>query len=108
MDLRDETTGSTHQHLLEFAHIAKMKKLLPDLSKNVVCGNSLVGLNLIAKLRARLGMESLPAHLLYEAPTIAALAQALRGDGRRAAQLDERERHGARRRATQIMRRKGN
>jgi polyketide synthase 12 len=71
-------------------------------------GNSLVGLNLIAKLRARLGMESLPAHLLYEAPTIAALAQALRGDGRRAAQLDERERHGARRRATQIMRRKGN
>ncbi len=41
--LKDETTGSTHQHLLEFAHVAKMKKLLPDLSKNVVCGNSLVG-----------------------------------------------------------------
>jgi type I restriction-modification system DNA methylase subunit len=41
--LKDETTGSTHQHLLEFAHVAKMKKLLPDLTKNVVCGNSLIG-----------------------------------------------------------------
>lgn len=45
--LKDETTGSTHQHLLEFAHVAKMKKLLPDLSKNVVCGNSLVGTDVL-------------------------------------------------------------
>ncbi|MGD0548752.1 MAG: N-6 DNA methylase [Terracidiphilus sp.] len=41
--LKDETTGSTHQHILDFAHIAKMKKLLPDLSKNIDCGNSLIG-----------------------------------------------------------------
>ena len=41
--LQEETTGSTHQYQLEFAHIAQMKKLLPDLSKNIVCGNSLVG-----------------------------------------------------------------
>jgi type I restriction-modification system DNA methylase subunit len=45
--LKDETTGSTHQHLLEFAHIAKMKKLLPDLTKNIVCGNSLVGTDVL-------------------------------------------------------------
>jgi hypothetical protein len=45
--LKEETPGSTHQHLLEFAHVAKMKKLLPDLSKNVVCGNSLVGTDVL-------------------------------------------------------------
>jgi type I restriction-modification system DNA methylase subunit len=41
--LKEETTGSTHQYLLEFEHIAQMKKLLPDLSKNIICGNSLIG-----------------------------------------------------------------
>jgi type I restriction-modification system DNA methylase subunit len=45
--LKDETTGSTHQHLLEFAHIAQMKKLLPDLSKNIICGNSLIGSDIL-------------------------------------------------------------
>jgi adenine-specific DNA-methyltransferase len=41
--LKDETPGSAHQYQLEFAHTAKLKKLLPDLSKNIVCGNSLIG-----------------------------------------------------------------
>ena len=41
--LQEETTGSTHQYQLEFAHIAQMKKLLPDLSKNIFPGNSLIG-----------------------------------------------------------------
>ncbi|HEV2416565.1 MAG TPA: TaqI-like C-terminal specificity domain-containing protein [Terriglobia bacterium] len=41
--LQEETEASTHQYLLDFAHIAQMKKLLPDLSKNIVCGNSLIG-----------------------------------------------------------------
>jgi type I restriction-modification system DNA methylase subunit len=41
--LQDETTGSAHQYLLDFEHIAHMKKLLPDLSKNIICGNSLIG-----------------------------------------------------------------
>ncbi len=45
--LKDETIGSTHQHLLEFAHIAKMKKLLPDLGKNIDCGNSLVSFDIL-------------------------------------------------------------
>jgi len=40
--LREETIGTTHQYLLEFEHTAQMKKLLPDLSKNIVCGNSLI------------------------------------------------------------------
>ncbi|MCX6834073.1 MAG: N-6 DNA methylase, partial [candidate division Zixibacteria bacterium] len=41
--LQEETEASTHQYLLDFAHVSKLKKLLPDLSKNIVCGNSLIG-----------------------------------------------------------------
>ena len=41
--LQEETEASAHQYLLDFEHIAQMKKLLPDLSKNIVCGNSLIG-----------------------------------------------------------------
>ena len=35
------------QYLLEFAHTAKLKKLLPDLAKTIVCGNSLIGRDII-------------------------------------------------------------
>ena len=45
--LQEETTASAHQYLLEFAHAAQMKKLLPDLSKNIVCGNSLIGTDIL-------------------------------------------------------------
>lgn len=45
--LQEETTASTHQYLLEFEHVAQMKKLLPDLSKNIVCGNSLIGTDIL-------------------------------------------------------------
>ncbi len=45
--LKEETTGSTHQYQLEFAHTAQMKKLLPDLSKNIVYGNSLIGSDIL-------------------------------------------------------------
>lgn len=45
--LQDETTTSAHQYLLEFAHVARLKRLLPDLSKNIVCGNSLVGRDIL-------------------------------------------------------------
>jgi len=40
--LEEETTASAHQYLMEFEHTAQMKKLLPDLRKNIVCGNSLI------------------------------------------------------------------
>ena len=45
--LEEETTASAKQYLLEFAHTAKLKKLLPDLGKNIVCGNSLIGMDII-------------------------------------------------------------
>jgi len=41
--LEEETEASARQYLLDFEHTAQMKQLLPDLSKNIVCGNSLVG-----------------------------------------------------------------
>jgi len=41
--LQEETEASAHQYLLDFEHTARLKKLLPDLSKNIVCGNSLIG-----------------------------------------------------------------
>ncbi len=41
--LEEETEASAKQYLLDFEHTAKMKQLLPDLGKNIVCGNSLIG-----------------------------------------------------------------
>jgi type I restriction-modification system DNA methylase subunit len=41
--LEDERAASATQYLLEFKRDANMKKLLPDLSCNIVCGNSLIG-----------------------------------------------------------------
>lgn len=48
--LQEETEASTHQYMLDFAHIAQMKKLLPDLSKNIICGNSLIGRDITCDL----------------------------------------------------------
>jgi hypothetical protein len=45
--LQEETEASAQQYLLDFEHIAQMKKLLPDLSKNIVCGNSLIGTDVL-------------------------------------------------------------
>ena len=45
--LKDETTVSARQYSFDFAHVARMKTLLPDLSKNIVCGNSLIGTDIL-------------------------------------------------------------
>jgi len=45
--LKEETTVSTHQYLLDFQHVAQIKKLLPDLSKNIVYGNSLISRDIL-------------------------------------------------------------
>jgi adenine-specific DNA-methyltransferase len=45
--LKDETPISTHQYMLEFERVTQMKKLLPDLSNNIVCGNSLIGMDIL-------------------------------------------------------------
>ena len=41
--LQEETEASAHQYLLDFARQA----LLPSLSKNIVCGNSLIGTDIL-------------------------------------------------------------
>src|SRR5207248_1239673 len=38
-------------------------------------GNSLVGIDLIARLRKELGIETLATYVLYEAPSVSAMAQ---------------------------------
>ncbi len=45
--LKDESPETTAQYLLDSEHTAQMKKLLPDLSKNGVCGNSLIGRDIL-------------------------------------------------------------
>ncbi len=45
--LQDETESSAHQYQLDFEHEARMKRLLPDLSKNIRCGNSLIGTDIL-------------------------------------------------------------
>ena len=46
--LQDETTISARQYQLEFARVARLKTLLPDLGKNIICGNSLLGRDILA------------------------------------------------------------
>ena len=41
--LEDERATSARQYQLDYARDASLKKLLPDLSSNIVCGNSLIG-----------------------------------------------------------------
>ena len=45
--LEEETETSARQYLLDFEHEALMKRLLPDLSKNIVCCNSLIGTDIL-------------------------------------------------------------
>ncbi len=45
--LQEETEASAKQYSLDFEHVKKMQKLLPDLSKNIVCGNSLIGTDIL-------------------------------------------------------------
>jgi acyl transferase domain-containing protein len=66
-------------------------------------GNSLVGTGLIAAIRRRLLMGDLPAHTLYEAPTIRALAAWILRPSR---QQVSPTRHGVLRRQRQLERRR--
>jgi acyl transferase domain-containing protein len=44
-------------------------------------GNSLIGVDIVARIRKALKLEQLPPHILYEAPTVGALAKAATGGG---------------------------
>lgn len=60
-------------------------------------GNSLTGIDLIARLRKKLKLEALASHVLYEAPSVAALAQHI-GNGKSNAAVQGRIERGEKRR----------
>lgn len=61
-------------------------------------GNSLTGVGIIDAIRQALGLERLPAHLLYQAPTVAALAALISGDAQERGEVGSQERSGLRQR----------
>ena len=61
-------------------------------------GNSLIGIDLVARIRTELRALDLPPHALYEAPTVAALARIVSGE-------DAREERGGDRRMRAELRR---
>jgi NAD(P)-dependent dehydrogenase (short-subunit alcohol dehydrogenase family) len=67
-------------------------------------GNSLNGVDLIARLRRELGAERLAPHVLYEAPTVSALARLLDSPDA-ATRVGDRHERGERRRANLQQRR---
>jgi NAD(P)-dependent dehydrogenase (short-subunit alcohol dehydrogenase family) len=69
-------------------------------------GNSLVGLNLTARLRKELDVQDVPAHVLYEAPTVSALARFVGQDQQQDAEMvAEKQARGERYRASLQRRR---
>ena len=63
--------------------VALWREVLPPVSGSIgvddnffdLGGNSLIGIDLIASLRKTFHQETLPAYMLYETPTVGAMAQ---------------------------------
>ena len=70
-------------------------------------GNSLIGIDLIARLKKEFAIESIPAYVLYEAPSVGAMAQFLDQKCKKMTHVEERLDRGARRRERQEQRRRG-
>ncbi len=68
-------------------------------------GNSLLGINLTSRMRKTLQLETFPAHVLYEAPSVSTMAQYIE-QGRKVSTVTGRQERGEKRRAelTQRMR----
>jgi NAD(P)-dependent dehydrogenase (short-subunit alcohol dehydrogenase family) len=67
-------------------------------------GNSLIGLDLVARLRRELQSDSLPAHVIYEAPSVGALARLLGSPEPDTAIIADRQARGEKRRASLSLR----
>jgi len=70
-------------------------------------GNSLVGFELLAKLRKRLHIDQIPAYVLYQAPSVSAMATFFAQDQSASADVDERHDRGAKRRERQAHKKRG-
>jgi acyl carrier protein len=53
-------------------------------------GNSLIGVSIVDRVRKALGLRQLPAHVIYQAPTVGALALAATGTDQPAAEPNRR------------------
>jgi acyl carrier protein len=67
-------------------------------------GNSLVGLDLVDRLRKELNIEAIPAHVLYEAPTVSDMASFVAQNDRKTLLVEGRLDRGAKRRERQAQR----
>ncbi|HEV2779527.1 MAG TPA: SDR family NAD(P)-dependent oxidoreductase [Actinophytocola sp.] len=56
-------------------------------------GNSLVGVEIMIRIRRRLGIDELAPHVLYEAPTVGALARLLSSSGGQSSTVDTAAEH---------------
>lgn len=61
-------------------------------------GNSLLGINLTSRIRKTLQLETFPAHVLYEAPSVSTMAQYI-DQGRKSNVITGRQERGEKRRA---------
>jgi len=66
-------------------------------------GNSLIGVDLLNRLRKRLQISQIPAYVLYEAPTVGAMAKFLEPGQDTNAAIQERHDRGAKRRDRQAQ-----
>ncbi|GCE31287.1 hypothetical protein KDA_67710 [Dictyobacter alpinus] len=69
-------------------------------------GNSLIGIDIITRMRKELAQEDIPSYLLYEAPSVAAMAQQL-DKGKSTEMVTGRYARGERRRANLKQRMQG-
>lgn len=70
-------------------------------------GNSLIGVDLLNRLRKRLNISQIPAYALYEAPTVGALAKFLEPGQEQQTVAQERHDRGAKRRDRQAQLKRG-
>jgi acyl carrier protein len=72
-------------------------------------GNSLTGVDLLNRLRKRLNINQIPAYVLYEAPTVSAMAAFLEPgqEPEKRSVVQERQDRGAKRRERQAQLKRG-
>jgi acyl transferase domain-containing protein/acyl carrier protein len=75
-----EPTGEVEQSIAEiWCNALRLQQLGVADNFFELGGNSLLGVSIVAELRKRFDQVELPPHILYEAPTVAALAEVILG-----------------------------
>ncbi|WP_130799455.1 SDR family NAD(P)-dependent oxidoreductase, partial [Streptomyces otsuchiensis] len=73
--------GETESAIAEvWAQMLGLEKVGTADSFFALGGNSLTGMEVMARIRRRLDVDDLPPHVLYEAPTVSAMARYVEGD----------------------------